>query len=99
MQRAIALGLIQLYARSGALEDDNPTPLILMLDEPETWLHPSAQLKLGEALSKIGEREQVFIITHSPYLIRKFNSQNHFRLFTIEGVALDCGRMGASVAG
>lgn len=78
MQRAIALGLIQLYARSGALEDDNPTPLILMLDEPETWLHPSAQLKLGEALSKIGEREQVFIITHSPYLIRKFNSQNHF---------------------
>ncbi len=77
MQRAIALGLIQLYARSGALEDENPTPLILMLDEPETWLHPSAQLKLGEALSKIGEREQVFIITHSPYLIRKFNSQSH----------------------
>lgn len=77
MQRAIALGLIQLYARSGAPEDDNPTPLILMLDEPETWLHPSAQLKLGEALSKIGEQEQVFIITHSPYLIRKFNSQNH----------------------
>lgn len=78
MQRAIALGIIQLYARSAALiDEDNPTPLILMLDEPETWLHPSAQLKLGEALSKIGEREQVFIITHSPYLIRKFNPQRH----------------------
>lgn len=78
MQRAIALGVIQLYARSAALDnDENPTPLILMLDEPETWLHPSAQLKLGEALSKIGEREQVFMITHSPYLIRKFDSQNH----------------------
>lgn len=78
MQRAIALGIIQLYARSSALTDEsNPTPLVLMLDEPETWLHPSAQLKLGEALSKIGEQEQVFIITHSPYLIRKFDPQSH----------------------
>ncbi|MDR2722902.1 MAG: ATP-binding protein [Cellulomonadaceae bacterium] len=78
MQRAIALGIIQLYARSVALLDEsNPTPLILMLDEPETWLHPSAQLKLGEALSSIGKREQVFIITHSPYLIRRFDPQSH----------------------
>lgn len=78
MQRAVALGIIQLYARSAALTDGgSPTPLILMLDEPETWLHPSAQLKLGEALNKIGEREQVFIVTHSPYLIRKFDNENH----------------------
>lgn len=78
MQRAVALGLIQLYARSSAqLDEVNSTPLILMLDEPETWLHPSAQLRLGDALSKIGEREQVFIVTHSPYLIRKFDSGSH----------------------
>ncbi|MGO3179783.1 MAG: AAA family ATPase [Brevibacterium linens] len=78
MQRAVALGLIQLYARSAALGGaENATPLILMLDEPETWLHPSAQLRLGDALSKIGEKEQVFIVTHSPYLIRKFNSDDH----------------------
>jgi len=78
MQRAIALGIIQLYARSSALLNESRlAPLILMLDEPETWLHPSAQLKLGEALSRIGDHEQVFIITHSPYLIRKFDPQNH----------------------
>lgn len=78
MQRAVALGLIQLYARSAALEDaENATPLILMLDEPETWLHPSAQLRLGDALNKIGEKEQVFIVTHSPYLIRKFSADDH----------------------
>lgn len=78
MQRAIALGIIQLYARSSANTDEsNLTPLVLMLDEPETWLHPSAQLKLGEALSKIGEQEQVFIVTHSPYLIRKFDPKSH----------------------
>lgn len=78
MQRAIALGIIQHYARSAELlEGSNTTPLVLMLDEPETWLHPSAQLKLGDALNRIGEREQVFIITHSPYLIRKFDPKNH----------------------
>lgn len=78
MQRAVALGIIQLYARSTALlEAENPTPLLLMLDEPETWLHPSAQLRLGDALSAIGEREQVFIVSHSPYLIRKFDSRKH----------------------
>lgn len=78
MQRAIALGIIQLYARSATLlEDKSTTPLILMLDEPETWLHPSAQLRLSDALSAIGDHEQVFIITHSPYLIRKFESNKH----------------------
>lgn len=78
MQRAVALGLIQLYARSAALEDSqNTTPLLLMLDEPETWLHPNAQLRLGDALNKIGDKEQVFIVTHSPYLIRKFKADKH----------------------
>ncbi|GAA4687355.1 ATP-dependent nuclease [Frondihabitans cladoniiphilus] len=89
MQRAIALGIIQLYAKSEALGDqDNPTPLILMLDEPETWLHPTAQLRLGDALSAIGEKEQVFIITHSPYLIRKFDSTRH-QLAVIAGQGAD----------
>lgn len=78
MQRAIALAIIQHYARSAELLDgENKTPLVLILDEPETWLHPSAQLRLGDALSSIGEREQVFVITHSPYLIRKFDSERH----------------------
>ena len=78
MQRAVALGLIQLYARSSALEESqDTTPLLLMLDEPETWLHPNAQLRLGDALNKIGEKDQVFIVTHSPYLIRKFKADKH----------------------
>ena len=85
MQRAIALGLIQLYARSSAMEEDaGLAPLILLLDEPETWLHPSAQLRLGDALNRIGEHEQVFIVTHSPYLIRKFDTESH-RLTVITG--------------
>lgn len=78
MQRAVALAIIQLYARASAMLDEtNPTPLVLILDEPETWLHPSAQLRLGDALSAIGKRDQVFVVTHSPYLIRKFDPDGH----------------------
>lgn len=78
MQRAVALAIIQMYAKSVASADDSGLkPLVLMLDEPETWLHPSAQLKLGDALCRIGEHDQVFVITHSPYLIRKFNPDRH----------------------
>lgn len=78
MRRAIALGVIQLYAKSSALTDgSNPTPLILMLDEPETWLHPTAQLRLGEAVNRIGEHDQILVVTHSPYLIRKFVPSAH----------------------
>ena len=78
-QRAVTLGLIQLYAQYSATNEENESkpPLILMLDEPETWLHPTAQLKLGEALSNIGKQEQVFIVTHSPYLLRKFSPSEH----------------------
>lgn len=91
MQRAMTLGVIQLYAKSEALADiASPKPLILLLDEPETWLHPSAQLRLADALSAIARKEQVFMITHSPYLIRKFDSNNHqLAVFTGQGESRD----------
>lgn len=74
MQRAITLGMIQLYARSESLAASAERPLILLLDEPETWLHPGAQLKLGAALKTIAAREQIFVVTHSPFLLRRFSS-------------------------
>lgn len=74
MQRAITLGMIQLYARSESLAANAERPLILLLDEPETWLHPGAQLKLGAALKTIAAREQLFVVTHSPFLLRHFSS-------------------------
>lgn len=42
-------------------------PEILLIDEPETFLHPSLAHKFGNELSKIqlGERKRIFISTHS----------------------------------
>ena len=76
MQRALALSLIQVYA--GVLDNEEDAlskPIMFFIDEPETFLHPKAQDKLIDSLNKISEKYQVFITTHSPYLLKKFDTQ------------------------
>ena len=78
MQRALALALIQVYAGlSSSGEDGTSKPILFFIDEPETFLHPQAQNKLLDALEKISENSQVFIITHSPYLLKKYIKDTH----------------------
>lgn len=78
MQRALALTLIQVFADIYNKEDDKHSkPILFFLDEPETFLHPKAQEKLIDALEKISDRSQTFIITHSPFLLRKYKKETH----------------------
>lgn len=77
MQRAFALAIIQLYAKSTSATSGPTKPLVLLIDEPETWLHPTAQLRLADALSAIARTQQLFLITHSPYLLRRFDAKSH----------------------
>lgn len=76
MQRAVTLALIQVYSNMQH-KTKELAPLTLLLDEPETWLHPRAQIQLGEALAKISEDEQLFLITHSPYMLRSYRPAQH----------------------
>ena len=50
---------------------------MFFIDEPETFLHPQAQNKLLDALEKISSKSQIFIITHSPYLLKKYKKDTH----------------------
>lgn len=78
MQRALALSLIQVYAEISSVNDEGVSkPILFFIDEPETFLHPQAQNKLLDALEKISEKSQVFIITHSPYLLKKYKKETH----------------------
>ena len=76
MQRAVTLALIQVYSNMQH-KTKELAPLTLLLDEPETWLHPRAQIQLGKALAKISEDEQLFLITHSPYMLRSYSPTKH----------------------
>jgi hypothetical protein len=78
MQRTLALSLIQVYADiSSTINEKVSKPIMFFIDEPETFLHPQAQNKLLDALEKISEKSQIFIITHSPYLLKKYKKDTH----------------------
>jgi putative ATP-dependent endonuclease of OLD family len=78
MQRALALALIQVYADISASDENGVSkPILFFIDEPETFLHPQAQNKLLDALEKISDKSQIFIITHSPYLLKKYKKETH----------------------
>lgn len=56
---------------------------ILLIDEPETHLHPPAQLNLLEELIKITKNNKnniLFFATHSNYLIDKINLDRNYRV-------------------
>lgn len=78
MQRALALALIQVYADISSSDENGASkPILFFIDEPETFLHPQAQNKLLNALEKISDKSQIFIITHSPYLLKKYKKDTH----------------------
>ena len=89
MQRALTLSLIQVYAdvvnKLNKQKDEISKPVFFFIDEPETFLHPKAQDKLLEALEKISKSSQIFITTHSPYLLKKFKKEHHqIKIFSKE---------------
>lgn len=58
--------------RSSATEADRSTPVFLV-EEPESFLHPSAQAEFGQVLNGLAEELKIQIIatTHSPYMLNQ----------------------------
>lgn len=76
MQRSIALALMRVSADQSH-SDDGDCPFVYFLDEPETFMHPQAQDLLLDDLDAIAEESQVFVTTHSPYLLRSYSPVRH----------------------
>lgn len=58
--------------RSKVNAQDRSTPVFLV-EEPESFLHPSAQAEFGQVLNGLAEELQIQIIatTHSPYMLNQ----------------------------
>ncbi|MDR3229164.1 MAG: AAA family ATPase [Puniceicoccales bacterium] len=54
----------------GEIED---TPCIFLLDEIESHLHPSWQRKILPAFQRLFPQAQIFVATHSPFVISSVN--------------------------
>jgi predicted ATP-dependent endonuclease of OLD family len=63
MQNAIVLAMLQ------AFEETQKKGAILLIEEPEMFLHPQMQRSLYKTLRKIGETNQVIYTTHSPHFV------------------------------
>lgn len=75
LQRAVAFAALREYAHviGDHTQDDSKTNadnLFLCVDEPEIWMHPKAQKQLAKTLVTISETNQVWISTHSPYILQ-----------------------------
>ena len=65
-----ALSLLETY-----VEEDDTLPSIIMMEDPEIYLHPQLQKVASEILFRLSKKNQVIFSTHSPNLIFNFSSR------------------------
>lgn len=65
--------------RSSALDENRCTPVFLV-EEPESFLHPSAQADFGRVLNSLAEELEIQIIatTHSPYMLNQNDPSSNY---------------------
>jgi predicted ATP-binding protein involved in virulence len=68
----------QLFYQTVYLNNLHLQNSILMVDEPETRLHPSWQQAILKLYQKAGKNNQVIVATHSPFLIASVKPKNLF---------------------
>lgn len=65
-----ALSLLETY-----IEEDGTLPCIIMMEDPEMYLHPQLQKVASEILFRLSKKNQIVFSTHSPNLIFNFSSK------------------------
>ncbi|MEN8217288.1 MAG: AAA family ATPase [Pseudomonadota bacterium] len=70
---------------------------IIIVDEPETSLHPSWQQAILKLYQKSGKNNQIIVATHSPFLIASVKPENLF-LFALNNSTQTCEIINAAKA-
>lgn len=65
-----ALSLLEAY-----IEESETLPCIILMEDPEIYLHPQLQKVASEILYRLSKKNQVVFSTHSPNLIFNFSSK------------------------
>jgi len=65
LQSMYLLSLLEVFSEMSVKEND----AILIVEEPEVYLHPTYQRRMFAALRRIAEQNQVIFTTHSPIMI------------------------------
>ena len=70
MKSIYILSLLEAY-----MQEEEKLPCILMMEDPELFLHPELQKTASETLYRLSEKNQVIFSTHSPTMIFNFNKK------------------------
>ncbi len=70
-QRTVYMALLQALAEElrASTEAQLFRPFILLVEEPEAFLHPALQREMGSTLERISQSNQVVLASHSPLLV------------------------------
>lgn len=74
------LSLLQAYNKLYGNDLSQNRKTIYLLEEPEIYLHPSLQKEMCLTLYEISQSSQIFFTTHSPLLLKNFDSSQIRRL-------------------
>lgn len=71
------LSLLQTY-----VETKNIAPYIIMVDDPEIYLHPQLKKVASEILYRLSKKNQVIFSTHEPEMLFNFTSKQIRQVYT-----------------
>jgi putative ATP-dependent endonuclease of the OLD family len=85
-QRAIQMALIRYLADSRNLDVERPSRRLLLIDEPELYLHPQGVRRLRSALAQLaGVGFQIVFSTHSPMMLCRENAPDTIKVKQFSG--------------
>lgn len=76
MRSIYMLSLLEAYEEEGMKNAD-----IIMVEDPEIFLHPKLQKVSGDILYRLSKKNQVMFSTHSPNLLSNFSSRQIRQIF------------------
>mgnify|MGYP000755643484 FL=1 len=71
------LSLLETY-----VETDNIAPYIIIIEEPELFLHPQLQKAAGEIMYRLSRKNQIMFCTHAPVMLFNFTTKQIHQVIT-----------------
>ena len=71
------LSLLETY-----VDTKNTTPYIIMIEDPETYLHPHLKKTASEILYRLSKKNQVIFSTHEPEMLFNFTTKQIKQVYT-----------------
>ena len=65
----------------------NEQHIILLLDEIEVHLHPKWQYQILPLVQKVFPNAQIFLTTHSPFILNSIDNAKIYKLDTVNGIS------------